>query len=99
MRLGHEARLDLASTLYVQMRPTTIEELWDLLGSHEGFPRSICSHADDGSGDPSASKTCGRIVYALAEGRLRVARGCSREGPPLELALGRFHGAAREADG
>jgi isopenicillin-N N-acyltransferase-like protein len=94
------ARLDLASTLYVQRRPTTMEELWDLIGSHEGFPRSICSHADDGSGDPSASKTCGRIVYALAEGRARVARGCSREAVPLELVLGRFRSrAAPEADG
>ncbi len=84
------ARLDMATTLYAQQRPRDVDGLWALLGSHDGYPRSICAHVDDLRGDPSASRTCARIAMMPSQGRMRVAPGCSRDDRPLELALERF---------
>ncbi len=49
----------------------------DLLCDHEGYPRSICSHFESGSQDPSF--TCGGSVGELGEGKYIFWRGC-REG-------------------
>ncbi|HWB74966.1 MAG TPA: C45 family peptidase [Nannocystaceae bacterium] len=81
------ARLDSASTLYVQQRPRDVDGLWTLLGNHDGYPRSICSHKHELDGDPSASKTCGRLVIEPGTGRMRVAVGCSRDDAPIDLLL------------
>jgi isopenicillin-N N-acyltransferase-like protein len=81
------ARLDSATTLYVQQRPRDVDGLWRLLGNHDGYPRSICSHKHELDGDPSASKTCGRLVMAPLGGRMRVAVGCSRDDAPIDLQL------------
>ncbi|MBC8074278.1 MAG: hypothetical protein IAG13_38520 [Deltaproteobacteria bacterium] len=83
------ARLDMASTLYVQQRPRDIDGLWALLGSHEGYPRSICSHQHELDRNPSSSKTCGRLVMEPTSGRMRAAAGCSREGEPVDVQLAR----------
>ena len=85
-------RMDLATTLFAQMRPKTLEDLWALLGSHEGYPRSICSHVDDVSGDPSASRTCGAIAMALCGGRTLAVAGCLAEHEPVEARVRRWHG-------
>jgi isopenicillin-N N-acyltransferase like protein len=82
-------RLDVATTLYVQQRPDDLDGLWRLLASHDGRPRSICSHLDEARGDPSASKTCGRLAMELATGRMRVASGCSEGESPVEITLAR----------
>ena len=86
-------RLELASTLYVQQRPQTTDDLWRFLGSHEGYPRSLCSHVDDASGDPSASRTCGMMVMQLATGEVLAGAGCGQERPPRRLAVTRWRGA------
>lgn len=83
------ARLDVASTLYVQQRPRDLDGLWTLLGSHEGYPRSICSHKVELGDDPSASKTCGRLAMQPSAGRMRVAAGCSKDDAPVDLQLAR----------
>ena len=83
-------RLNMASTLYVQQRPTSASELWDLLGSHDGYPRSLCSHADELGDARHGSHTCGRIVMELRTGQVMASRGCSKVGTPLSLALDRF---------
>jgi isopenicillin-N N-acyltransferase like protein len=80
-------RLNMATTLYAQQRPTTFEALWALLGSHDGEPRSICSHLTDTCDDPAAPVTCGRILMRPADRALRVAWGCSRDGESLDLRL------------
>ncbi|RMG97897.1 MAG: hypothetical protein D6705_07560 [Deltaproteobacteria bacterium] len=85
-------RMELASTLFVQMRPKTLEDLWALLSSHEGYPRSICSHVDDAAGDPSASRTCGAIAMALCGGRVLATAGCLVENPPAEIRIRRWQG-------
>jgi isopenicillin-N N-acyltransferase-like protein len=83
-------RLNMASTLYAQQRPSSVNELWDLLSSHDGHPGSICQHLDELEGDPDASKTCGRIVMRLQTGEARVGRGCGRPGTALELKMLRY---------
>ncbi len=84
------ARMNMATTLYAQQRPSTLDEVWALLGSHDGHPRSICAHQDEERGDPSASRTCGRLAMRLASGQVRVSRGCSKLGASLDLQLERY---------
>jgi isopenicillin-N N-acyltransferase-like protein len=63
--------------------PTSFESLWALMGSHEGYPRSICSH---GRGDdPSASKTCGGVICDVAGGRFLASAGCLHGTPWTEV--------------
>lgn len=85
-------RLNMATTLYVQQRPEGLDGLWRLLASHDGRPRSICSHLDHldhARGDPSGSKTCGRLAMELATGRIRMASGCSDGESPVEITRSR----------
>ncbi len=82
-------RMELATTAYAQHRPATMAEVWDFLGSHEGFPKSICSHVDDAAGDPSASRTCGLMAMRVHDGEVWAARGCSRENPRQSLSVPR----------
>jgi isopenicillin-N N-acyltransferase-like protein len=90
-------RLELASTLYVQQRPQTAEQLWAFLGSHEGYPRSLCSHVDDASGDPSASRTCGMMVMRLVGGEVLAGGGCGQESPPERFTVTRWRGLTESA--
>ena len=90
-------RMDLATTLYVQQRPRTAEALWELLSSHDGYPRSICSHVEEGDGDPSAARTCGRMVMDLARGRVLASGGCGQASPPREYTLQRWRPAHASA--
>jgi len=85
-------RLNLATTLYAQHRPSTLDELWTLLGSHEGMPGTqLCTHQDEVTGDDSYSRTCGRIAMRLQSGEVRVARGCSKRDAGLDVRLGRYN--------
>lgn len=85
-------RMELATTLYVQQRPQDARALWTMLSSHDGFPRSVCSHIDDGGGDPSASKTCGRMIIDLSRGQVLVGRGCGQTEPFTVVQLDRWRG-------
>ncbi len=84
------ARLNMATTLYAQQRPSTVDELWSLLGSHDGYPGSLCTHQDEVLSDDTASRTCGRLVMQVSQGEVRVARGCSQRGSALDLKMERF---------
>ena len=90
-------RMEIASTLYVQQRPRDADELWDFLSSHEGYPRSICSHVDDAGGDPSASRTCGRMVLDLGRGRVLASPGCGQANPSRTYTLDRWRPPAPQA--
>lgn len=85
-------RIELASTMYVQQRPQTAREMYGFLASHEGYPRSLCSHVDDAEGDPSASKTCGQMIMNLVGGRVLAHRGCGQVGAPQVLQIERWRG-------
>ncbi len=83
-------RLNMATTLYAQQRPSTFDELWSLLGSHDGRPHSICTHQDEVHGDDTYSRTCGRVAVRLRTGEMRVARGCSERDAGIDLKMTRY---------
>ncbi len=86
-------RFDLATTLYVQQRPRDPQGVWEFLSSHEGYPRSLCSHVvDDIGGDPSAARTCGVMVMQLAGGAVLAGAGCGQEATRRRETLGRWRG-------
>ncbi len=71
-------RYDRLCTLLRPGQSVGVQGIQDILGSHEGFPRSICSHLK-GGGDPSASKTCGGVVCDVRGRTLYAAPGCLHE--------------------
>ena len=73
-------RYDRLCRLMDENRDWSVSEIKKILGSHEGYPRSICSHLK-GDGDPSASKTCGAVVCDLRNRELHAAPGCVHEAP------------------
>lgn len=86
------ARLNMATTLYAQHRPSTLDELWTLLGSHEGAMQGqLCTHQDEVHGDDSFSRTCGRLAIRLRTGEVRAARGCSKNDAGIDLKMGRYN--------
>lgn len=86
-------RMELATTAYAQTRPKTPEEVWTFLSSHVGYPKSICSHVEDESGDPSFSRTCGLMLMKLVGGEAWACRGCAHEQPRQEFKLQGWLGA------
>lgn len=60
------------------------DDLWQRLGSHEGFPRSICTHLASPSA-PHAMQTCAGIAMNLRERKMWAVAGCVHEGHPEEL--------------
>lgn len=86
------ARLNMATTLYAQQRPSTLDELWSMLGSHEGDAHGqLCTHQDEVYGDDSFSRTCGRVAVRLRTGEVRVARGCSKNDDGIDLQMRRYN--------
>ena len=75
-------RLNMASTLYAQRRPSTMTELWDLLSSRDGGDRAICRDAE--------TATCGRIIMSLDQGKMLVGRGCGQADPPRLVEMTRY---------
>ena len=65
---------------------------WALLASHDGHPRSLCSHVGEASGDMDASRTCGAMVMRLVGGEVLAGAGCAQENPPRRLELSRWRG-------
>lgn len=50
------------------------KDMYDLLNSHEGYPKSICSHYESGAQDPSM--TCGGGIFSPRTGIFSLWRGC-----------------------
>jgi isopenicillin-N N-acyltransferase-like protein len=59
-------------------------DLWARLGSHDGYPRSVCTHLATEK-DPHGMLTCGAILMDLSERRLWAAAGCIHGVEPNEL--------------
>ena len=89
-------RMELATTLYVQQRPRDAAGLRALLASHEGHPRSLCSHVGedrgDAGGDSAGSQTCGVMVMNLVGGEVLAGAGCAQANPPRQLGFTRWRG-------
>lgn len=61
-------------------------DLWARLGSHEGFPRSVCTHLSTLE-QPHAMQTCGAVLMSLREKRIWAAAGCIHGAEPEELTF------------
>jgi isopenicillin-N N-acyltransferase like protein len=53
--------------------PASAAELWELLGSEDGYPRSVCSNGATPE-DPHGPATCGGLVMRPAQ---RLIEGCA----------------------
>ena len=62
------------------------EDLWARLGSHEGYPRSVCTHLAS-EAQPHAMLTCGGVVMNLRERRIWGASGCIHGVAPEPFAF------------
>jgi isopenicillin-N N-acyltransferase-like protein len=62
-------------------------DLWTRLGSHEGYPRSVCTHlASDAA--PHAMKTCGGMLTDPDRRALYAHRGCINGTEPTRYGFG-----------
>ena len=78
-RYGHLSEL-------LRAVPESVDELLHVLGSHEGYPTSVCAHAttDDGA----ATRTCGGIVCLPTYRAVLARRGCLYQAPFRVVELG-----------
>lgn len=59
-------------------------DLWARLGSHDGYPRSVCTHLATAA-RPHAMLTCGAVEMNLRERRIWSAAGCIHGVEPEEF--------------
>lgn len=65
---------------------TGADDMWGRFASHEGYPRSICTHLDR-DGQPHLVATCGGLVMSLGQRRLMAAGGCMVDNPRQDFAF------------
>jgi isopenicillin-N N-acyltransferase-like protein len=61
-------------------------DLWSRLGSHDGFPRSICTHLATPQ-SPDAMLTCAGIVMNLRARTIAAIDGCVHDGTPTTFGF------------
>jgi isopenicillin-N N-acyltransferase-like protein len=69
------------------------DDLWRRLGSHDGYPKSVCTHLA-GPQRPHAMATCGAIAMDLDAADAWVARGCIHRALPHRFGFARRDGRA-----
>ncbi|MCB9595713.1 MAG: hypothetical protein H6719_23525 [Sandaracinaceae bacterium] len=71
----------------VKARPiASRRDLWERLGSHDGYPRSLCTHlATEQS--PQAMKTCGAVVMDPVRKELWACQGCVNGAEPVSFTF------------
>jgi isopenicillin-N N-acyltransferase-like protein len=62
-------------------------DLWTRLGTHEGYPRSVCTHLASDE-DPHAMKTCGAILMDLGAREVWAHKGCINGVEPTTYRFG-----------
>jgi isopenicillin-N N-acyltransferase-like protein len=63
---------------------TSGADLWTRLGSHDGFPRSVCTHLSTPE-SPHAMLTCAGILMNLTQKRIWARAGCLHGESPTEF--------------
>ncbi|MCB9709370.1 MAG: hypothetical protein H6714_11330 [Myxococcales bacterium] len=76
-----QERYDLMNRHLKDAPIRNINDMWRHLGSHDGYPRSICSHIASPA-QPHASRTCGAIVMELSSAQAWAAHGCVHKAWP-----------------
>lgn len=66
-------------------------DVWERLGSHEGYPRFVCTHMA-GPERPHAMRTCGALVMDLTRPDAWAAAGCIHHARPHRLGFGGVDG-------
>ncbi len=61
-------------------------DLWARLGSHDGYPRSVCTHLAS-EAEPHAMLTCAGILMDLSARRVWAAPGCIHGAVPSEFVV------------
>jgi isopenicillin-N N-acyltransferase-like protein len=64
------------------------EDMWRRLGSHDGYPKSVCAHLATPS-DPHAVKSCGGLVMDLTKKDLWATAGCLNHARPQPFGFHR----------
>ncbi len=64
--------------------PVDIPDLWSRFASHEGYPRSICTHLAT-EDNPHGVSTCGASVMAVHSKQIWAVTGCMVENPLEEF--------------
>lgn len=62
-------------------------DAWARLGSHDGYPRSVCTHLSSAD-KPHAMKTCGAILVDPTRNELWACHGCVHEAEPIVYGFG-----------
>ncbi len=85
--VGSRARLARLEQLLAEPRPTTVEQVMDILRDHGSAPQAICLHPDPEEGD-EASAVMFSVVAELEEGRMWVAPGnpCQNDFEEIDLS-------------
>ena len=68
-----------------------VEDLWSRLGSHEGYPRSVCTNMSTPE-NPHAAATCAGIAIDLRARKLLVVGGFTHEVEPERFDFDRSKG-------
>ena len=61
------------------------QDAWARLGSHEGYPRSVCTHLASPEA-PHAIATCGAVLMDLSRTAMWATQGCVHEASPEVFA-------------
>lgn len=64
--------------------PVDAADVWSRLGSHEGYPRSVCTHLCSAEA-PHAMKTCAGLLMELGTRRIHAAAGCIHDVTPTHF--------------
>lgn len=62
------------------------QDLWARLGSHDGYPRSVCTHLASAEA-PHAMQTCGGVLMDLSAKRIWAAPDCIHDVDPHEFTF------------
>ncbi len=62
-------------------------DAWERLGSHDGYPASVCTHLA-GPERPHAMKTCGGLILDPNRRELWACHGCVHEAEPIVYRFG-----------
>jgi isopenicillin-N N-acyltransferase-like protein len=76
----------------IERRPVAgLDDLWERLGSEEGFPRSVCTLVASAE-QPHRPATCGALAVDFASGAIRATAGLTHRADGIRLRIGQGRG-------
>lgn len=81
-----QERYDALTRFFAGPELPRMDELWRVLGSHEGHPRGICTHMATAE-KPNAMRTCAGLLMDLGRKELWAKQGCLHEAEPERFTL------------